>query len=463
MYTQELNKTIVRDIYDTLHEGVLDDIVTATQYGTNAIKKAGSLFTSKSSTDSLTKRSSQYVLVFPVIVSSSISISTSIMISKAIEKKCCSLLQVLFSAINLTDYNNSKDLAGYLSKFHTNLNTDPGVMVSLDDFISSINALQTKRENFVIDKDVYDHIMNELSLINTIAKDYYVETAIKDYVIKKPYSEADANVGIVRRVFNRINPFHRRDANANASNSQGSSAPHHRDASLSDDIKSYKDQILPNQDFSKANELMPTTMAVNFITLVGDDHNHPINRTAVIGVKAKLYPVESSEIINKIASKYMSGNTLMDLIQVSTGEKSFLRDFVFCLDRMKNSAITMAKKSINGKIFELLERRAEKNNNIMMKNGDSSPITTLIICKEEVEYLKKYHKIDMDNSGVIDRIFRGYNLMGIVITDDSTETAKFLFDDGDRMYQTLSYKVLEKESGDNTYKQIVNLMSKVAR
>ena len=459
MYTQELNKTVVRDIYNTIHEGVLEDVINITQRGTRAIQKWGPLISSSPRTGSLVKRSSQYILVFPVIVSSTISVSTSIMISKAIEKKCCSLLQILFSAINLTSYNNSRDLEGYLAKFHTNLNTEPGVMVSLDDFINSLQAIKTRREDFVIDKEVYDNMIHELSNINNIAKDHFNEIAIHDYIITKPYSEGGASVSTIRRAMNKLNPFKKKPVDGDK-RSDGV-APEKFDKPK--DASDYYGSQVIKQDYTKANELMPTNMIINFVTLAGDNNDKPINRTAVIGVKAKLYPVESSEIIDKIAAKYMSGNTLMDLIQVSTGEKSFLRDFVFCLDKLKSDAVTMAKKSINGKIFELLERRAEKHNSLMMKNGDSSPITTLIISQEEVEYLKKYHKIDVDSGDVINKIFNGYNLMGIVITDDSTETARFLFDDGERMYQTLSYKVLEKDSGDSTYKQIVNLMSKVAR
>ena len=53
--------------------------------------------------------------------------------------------------------------------------------------------------------------------------------------------------------------------------------------------------------------------------------------------------------------------------------------------------------------------------------------------------------------------------MDIVIADKSLEIARFLFDDGDNTYETLSFDSLEKQAKDNSYKKIINLMSKVNR
>ena len=124
----------------------------------------------------------------------------------------------------------------------------------------------------------------------------------------------------------------------------------------------------------------------------------------------------------------------------------------------------MAKKSDNSSMFKLLERRATKNKfSSLLKKNDASPITSLVLSQEEVEYLKKYHNTDMEKSYITRTILESYNLMDIVIADESLEVARFLFDDGDGIFETMTFDSLEKEAKDSSYKKVINLMSKINR
>ena len=62
----------------------------------------------------------------------------------------------------------------------------------------------------------------------------------------------------------------------------------------------FNKQLLP-QDVQKANELMPTTMMVNFTYY---KNGSEIRQVGVIGVKAKLYPIDSMDVISRVSSKY---------------------------------------------------------------------------------------------------------------------------------------------------------------
>jgi len=223
----------------------------------------------------------------------------------------------------------------------------------------------------------------------------------------------------------------------------------------------FSKQLLPQQ-VQKSNELEPTIVMVNFITARLDQP--PIQSTGVIGVKAKMYPVDSMDIISRITTKYSDKNTLFNLVRASTREISFFRDLAFAVDKAKLDAINMSKETENAKMFKMLERRASKNKFMkLIRKSDASPITTLVMSQDEVEYLKKYNNIDMDKSYVTRKILEAYNLMGIVITDESLEVARFLFDDGDGIYETLPFDALEKEQKDSTYKKVINLVDKMSR
>ena len=43
--------------------------------------------------------------------------------------------------------------------------------------------------------------------------------------------------------------------------------------------------------------------------------------------------------------------------------------------------------------------------------------------------------------------------MGFCIVDETMETAKFIFDTGKDIYETMSFTLLERETSDNGYKR----------
>ena len=117
-------------------------------------------------------------------------------------------------------------------------------------------------------------------------------------------------------------------------------------------------------------------------------------------------------------------------------------------------------------MFKVLERRATKHKLTRWKanRADSSPITTLIVSQDEVEYLKKDHDINLENRKIAMKLMEEYNFMGMIIADEAAETADIIWDTGsDAMYETQSFRNLERESDDRNYKKIINLMTKISR
>jgi hypothetical protein len=430
----------------------------------------------KNNVGSIAKRTSNLVLVFPVICSTSISIKTASIITKAIERKCVSLLQILFSSMQLTSVDNMYD---YLRQFHTNLDLRSGL--TLDDFMLVMDKMVNEGVVEVTDMDLYNAVREDMNNINYYLSTELNPTSINDYRMRKDmYGESH----IVKEA--SPNPFgkYQKDmediigkavdkaVNKDEIKRIMGTASDREFARKSKDIY-YKSKEVDNQvdyfryqlstgEVQKANELMPTTMMVNFTTR--DDKGSYYTTTGIIGIKAKLYPVDAMDICNRISSKYKDSNGLFNLVRASTREISFFRDLAFAIDKAKVDAVNMARESNNAKMFKVLERRAQRNRfSSLLKKNDASPITSLIMSQEEVEYLKKYSSVDMEKSYVTRNILENYNLMDIVIADESLEVAKFLFDDGDGIFETMAFDSLEKEAKDSSYKKVVNLMSKLNR
>ena len=88
--------------------------------------------------------------------------------------------------------------------------------------------------------------------------------------------------------------------------------------------------------------------------------------------------------------------------------------------------------------------------------------TTLVLTSEEVNFMKSEYNIDLNIPAKAKGIMEQYNLMCLCIVDEEVEVARFLFD-GDKYFQDYSFSALERETGDSSYKKIINLMSKMNR
>ena len=451
---KQLHETVVRDIVDI--------ITSAKDF--DQIK----WINNKNNTGSIAKRASNLVLVFPVMVSNSLNIQTAMIVSKAIERKCCSLLQILFSSMQITNADNLQD---YIKQFHTNL--DLKDHMDLDEFFGVMDSL-VDEEAIIVDKDMYESIKEDMHNINFHLEEEFNPHSINDYkVVNNAFGESSIMLERTHTYQamgdNKTISFSGNKVNLSGSTTNNYYAPSggggRNDDPLHPGMRDQNDyfahQLLDN-DIKKANELMPTTMIVNFISR-DEGVNDVIRMSGVIGVKAKLYPVDSMDICNRMTSKVKDKNGLFNLVRASTREISFFKDLAFAIDKAKMDAMYMASDSNNAKMFKVLERRAAKNKfSRLIKKNDASPITSLVISQYEVDYLKQLN-IDMEKSFNARSILEGYNLMDIVVADESMEIAKFLFDDGDGVYEAITFDALEKQANDSTYKKVVNLVSKINR
>lgn len=457
-----LHETIVRDVYDIMH-GLKD--FDEIEWLRN-----------KNTVGSIAKRASNLTLVFPVLVSNSLSIQTAMMISKAIERKCAILMQILFASMQVSDSN---DLRDYLDKFHRNIDLR-GKLIDADDLLHIVSTSATEA-GIEMNPDVLEVVKEDMKNLHFYIENDYNTTSLNEHVVRtNQYGEtyiSEARGGKTKnqqKIDNLKDELSKvrgqLDAERQAykqSDSELRELRKQKGTTMKDfynDSKNAADAYsnsLKQAELNKANELVPTTIFVSFIS---NAEKNPITTTGVVGIKAKMYPVDSADIIYRLSSKNQSRNWVAQLIRATTREISFFRDMVFAIDKTKLDAVYAAKDSNNAKMFRVLERRAKINKYLqLLKRNDASPITSLVISQDEVEMLKKYNAMDIEKPFIARGILESYNLMDIVIADEGLEVAKFLFDDDSGVYDTLTFDALEKEAKDSSYKKVVNLMNKVSR
>lgn len=425
------------------HESVVRDIVdvltSLKDYDEVQFLKNSSANRSFKSITSATK---DLILTFPVLVSSDASPETATMIAKAQEKKCASLLHMLFTAICV---DSNEDVFDYVQKFHSNLGSMNGTLEDYADALDRLGASLDEGCEYTgeIDHAVLETVLSELKESNYTLPDDIKESSISDYKIIPGYG-----AGMPDRIV-----------------CEAETDKKSLDRAKTIEV-GYKlhDMTVLNAEYKKANELMPTMMVVNFIQK-GENGSASFTTTAVIGVKCKVYPVSSTDIYNRLTSKVADKNVLNSFIRATTNEIAFFRDFLFAIDKAKTDAMSYGKNATSNKLWKVLERRSTKSKfrRALKMTNDATAITTLVLTANDAEILKKEYNFDIENVSVCRKLLDAFNFMCIVIANESTDVASFLYDTGDDNFEKLTFSNLEREASDNGYKKIVNLLTKMNR
>ena len=425
------HESVVRDVVDILTSLKDYDEV---QFLTNSANNR--------SFKSITSATKDLILTFPILVSSDADPVNACMMAKAHEKKCASLLHMLFTAICV---DSNEDVFDYVKKFHHNLGAMNGTLDSYMDSLDQIAASIDEDYEYkgASDKTVLGMVLEELKQSNYTLPDDIKETGIDEYKI------IPASItGYKDRI------IHEADADKTIES---------RSKAIESIYKVHNITVL-DTEYKKANELMPTTMVVNFIQK-GEGGSPSMTQTAVIGVKAKVYPVSSMDICNRITSKLEDKNVLNSFIRATTNEIGFFRDFLFAIDKAKIDAKSYGKSASSNKLWKVLERRSIKSKfrRALKMSNDATAITTLVLTENDVDYIKTNKGIDLYNVSFARKLLDAYNFMGICIMNEATEVVSILYDTGDDNYERLTFSNLEREASDSSYKKMVNLLTKMNR
>lgn len=393
-----------RDI-NGIHETVISDLGKLFEKfdGIDIIKKTfGSNKGNINSASSIAKAASNLVLTFPVLVDESVSLNTAQILTRAIEGKALVMLQLLFSAISVQSLKDDETAFDVIGKIHKNLNSD-----DIEDYIQRMETMATN-ESY----EALDHLMKTIREENI---------AIDTYTFNESYPapiDEDANTKSMNDVKNRTT------------------------GGFVADIK--------DTDIKKVNNMMPSVLVVKL-----HNKNSQITTNVAVGVKAKIQYIPQDEVIYRISSKNKDKNMLFNFIRSTTREISFLKDFLFALDKAKLDAIKIQKSS--NSVWKILERRAVRNRVRMFNNdGGYGGIVSLVISADTLATLNKEYDFKASISEV-ENLISQYNLLSFFVADDVNERATYLFDDASRQFTTVSYTALEKTDSKD-YKKIINLL-----
>jgi hypothetical protein len=471
---------------------ILKDLITDVLDAADGTEVGKFISKKNPSIKSITRANKDLTMTFPVMVSNTVDPASAQLVSRALERKFVTLTQMLLSAISIT---SSKDAIDHLKNIHSNL--DLTSLFDVDDYLAvsqeatanhifdaaEIKAvyeafrqerLRAKPLNHLhefLSKDVTDAIAKQPGVAKNLAikqwndfndedkarvmRHYNSPTVTQNRDLERQLRAADQERNRLTNNFARSRAMQNRRINAVQADNDALQA-------RIDDLTAVRtngiSHLAKDQDYKKANELQPTLLQIQFIST--NDNNDPITVDAYVGIKTKIYCVDSADITNHIVSKRSYNFSLYNLIKATSGEIEFWRDFVFAIKKAKIDAVSNTHRGSSSKLWKVLERRAlaSKINRFMSARNDATAITTLMVSAYDVEMLRKMEDIDISDSRVARKLMDDYNLVGIVIVDDSTESAKIIFDTGDDEYEPYTFKTLKRDDKMD-YKQMIQLLA----
>ena len=218
---------------------------------------------------------------------------------------------------------------------------------------------------------------------------------------------------------------------------------------------------LSDNDIKKCNELVPTTLSVSVQQIKGDNFGTMLN--FILGVKGVMHPVNSEEMVSNLLDGYKSGNKFFNFLRWTSGEISFFKDLLFNIDGIKEDVVKKHNKGSHWwttlKRNRTLARTKNAIGNITKGKNRILPNATIVCSMEEVMEIQDVYGMDLMEVRNVLKLMDRYFLLGFVVVDESQELCYFIFD-GERDYQALSFKGLERENNNkNDFKDIYKMIN----
>lgn len=467
------------------------DLVKGAKAGVGSFNPSD--FTFRTTRNSISRKSSNSILQFPVICSNALSVDDLMMVSKALEREYGQFIRIAASLDDVIDANNPDAKLNKIRSLHQNMGymgqgrigMSGGRMFaeSADDMKYSAICESFERKNIellqVAKSDLNMTSLYEMTSINN--KNYYNlgEASIPtgdDYkraMDEMKYKQLNASLSRSKqeeldRIEDRQRVFDRQrtqDALSQAKFDMDR-AKELRDANMAatqivQNKSMFQNQLLAT-DVKKANELIPTMMELSFL------YNNGTNMTEtqiIIGVKTVNHLVTSDDMMHNIALAVKEKRHLFKFIQWTTGEIEMVKDWILAKDKIKDEV----KRQRSGRESvwwrRLKGRSAEdKLRRFTFNNKDVLPNSTLVLTMDEVEMIINNHNINiLKDARAVKSIFDTFFLLGLVIVDPAAELAYFNFD-GQSDFQIQSFRSLEKENSSSAdMKSLISLVDKNKR
>jgi hypothetical protein len=440
----------------------------------------------------MSRRAAEGTMQFPLLASRTISFPTIQLIANACERNCASFVQIVLSMHPEMDVRNGSSGFDYLEMFHQNSDTTEDPLNTIMTTASENYVIQTR--TFTVDANKLKILKEELTAhgidwregrLNDVVKPRYIHDnhfirpvshmenmeRLRDKLdaIKEAEATTDQNGKPVQPVnqFNlRPKAFYSSDDAINLTTIIDKSVTKIDDRKQKtpqggQDFIVPKDMLKDN-DVKKANELVPTLLHIRVIAKDSSKESDPGQYVDfVIGVKCMIHPIGAEDMNENLVDACRNHDSIFKFIRWTTGEISFLKDFLLNMNEYRTDVARQTKGSSPwwNRLKHLKVLSGVKA--AMFISKKIIPNASIVVSQEEVDVIKNQYGFNLMNPSFVRKIMKKFFLMSFIVVDDSSEVAHFMYD-GQSSYQTVTYTGLERENA-NSARQFKEILKAVQR
>lgn len=221
-------------------------------------------------------------------------------------------------------------------------------------------------------------------------------------------------------------------------------------------------EVFTKMDMQKANDAVPffAKATVGFI-VEGDRSEEVVNRDVLVGIKAFVHRVESKELITNLYNTIINKRKFLKFVKFVSGEEKSLSDLLFGFKELRDDALN-TRTNAGRWTSALKQRRRMAKIRVPYLMTEYTPNGTLVITKNEVDFIKAEYGVDVMDSAHVKMIMDDQFLLGFVVVDQAEELVYVVYDGHDYGFQTYTFPMLEREAKDSQ-RELISLYRAMSR
>lgn len=395
------------------------------------VRAVQSLFTKAKS---ISAQASKYVMEYPVACSTTITdYKTALAITKQVEFDCARFI-ILASGLNPVIRQQDGD------SIHAHINS----LVSSYESLSGFKVSITPATQEMIDS-CEGYVLNEMS--NEIYQIYNPDTETTKLAFSReaPNNNGPMDFNPLRDNYNDTSVIIQKDANGkdiypdpNDINANAGRNGRYDISRKEINRAAMKNHVALDEINNKLGKCAPTIVNIKMYVQAGDGSDRQVDFP--LAVKATLQYVDAIDINEMLSQVDSKAKKLFKLIQLTSGEIKFFKDFLFALDSVK-SDVDRERVVGNTPFFRRLMSNKSKyrfktvanfipfiKDFVASKKQSDMPMCTIIIDESELRGLKLRLSDCLKNrQKYIDPMLDTYMLLGLGIVDSDNGVIHFFY------------------------------------
>ena len=324
------------------------DLVNGSKLAAGKLSKSD--FEFRTTRNSISRKSSDSILQFPVICSDALAPDDLMMVSKALEREYSQFVRIAASLDDVIDVKGSSVRDAKLNKIrsiHQNMGYSGQGRFGMNGgqfYIESGDMTYTsicesfERKNIELLAPAKPSL-NESSLFEMTCKNNKNYYCLGEAISEEEYNEKKRELdlkqmksslsrGKEQDKFNKEKFEYQkaRDARDDENNARALRG------TIISNRSPFQNQLLAT-DVKKANELVPTMMELNFLY---DNGSQFVETSIIVGIKTVNHLVGSDEMMYNMSLAVKEKRHLFNFIQWTTGEIEMVKDWMLAKDKIKD-------------------------------------------------------------------------------------------------------------------------------